>query len=790
MAPGCLRALLLHVCIVLAACTAATPEQLLSQARSALAAGERRTAEIHLKNLLQQHSDNAAGRQLLGELLLQNGDFVGAEQNLRLALDLGADASVALLNSLIPQRKFNEALELISSKGLPRTDNERVEVVLLQAAAYRGLGQPEKAVETYRAALAVDPRSPDLRTDLATTLFGMGKAEEGRELVKAVLDDAPNYAPALLARGNLESAGGQRTAAEATFQQVVDQEAASGATRGARYSVAMARLIELQVALGKVDVAARNADAFMALDGNSLLARFSKALIEVEQNNLESAEQRLEALVAAAPKYWPAYRLLGAVNIRQEQLGQATMYLRTVVNNDPADSAARVQLAELYVQRGDLDSARTLMGAASGAANDALFLAFAGGVSQRAGLQQQAAQYFDQSEQRTSSSVQELVSLSALYASSGEFDRAIRLLQGSSSAGAQNRQISDYLLALVYMRQGDLKAADEVATRLQQQQGGAAWTLNLRGVIALVRGDVAGAQTLFSKSLELEPRNAVASLNMARVAVAEKDAPRAEKYLRQTLEVEPAQPLALIGLAQFAMGRRDFEAARALLDRMPESRARTRGEAELSARQGKFEDSAQLYDQLYAQEPSQEIALLGYDSARRAGRPNADAQLLRWHAEHPKDKQTNLVLASVALEKNELARAQSLYEDIVAVDPNQVTAINNLAWLYGERKDPRATQFGERALAAEPNNPAVADTVGWLYVRGGDAARGLPLLERAAKALPAERDVNFHLAVALADTGGSARAIQILEGLTGDGREFRSRAEAVTRLNDLRRRTP
>lgn len=788
MGRGCLRALLLHACIVFAACTAATPDQLLSQARSALAAGERRTAEIHLKNLLQQHSDNSAGRQLLGELLLQDGDFAGAEQNLRLALDRGADASVALLNSLVAQRKFNEALQLISARGLPRTDKERVDVVLLQAGAYRGLGQPEAAVEAYRAAIAADPRSPDLRTELAATLFGMGKADEGRALLQAVLDDMPNYAPALLARGGLETAAGQRSAAEATFQQVVDQERAGGVTRGSRYSLAMARLIEVQVALGKVDTAASNADAFLALDAHGPLARFSKALIEVEQNKLESAEQRLEALVAEAPQYWPAYRLLGVINIRQDQLGQATQYLRTAVNNDPADSAARLQLAELYVKRGDLDSARTLMGAASGAASDGVFLAFAGGVSQRAGLQQQATQYFDQSEQRAPSNVQQLVSLSALYASSGEFDRAIRLLQSSSSAGAQDRQVSDYLLALVYIRQGDLKAADEVAARLQQQQAGAAWTLNLRGVIALLRGDVAGAHALFSKSLDLEPRNAVAALNMARVAIAEKDAPRAERFLRQTLEIEPKQPVALIGLAQFAMGRRDFPAARDLLDRMPESRARMRGEAQLAALQGKFDDSAQLYSQLFAQEPSQEVALLAYDTARRAGRPNADAQLLRWHAEHPKAKETNLVLASEAIEKNDLERAQGLYEDVVAVDPNQVIAINNLAWLYGERKDPRAIQFGERALAAGPDNPSVADTVGWLYVRGGDAARGLPLLERAAKALPAEPEVRFHWAMALADTGASVRAIEILEGLTGDGRDFRSRAEAVTRLNELRRR--
>jgi predicted Zn-dependent protease len=134
-----------------------------------------------------------------------------------------------------------------------------------------------------------------------------------------------------------------------------------------------------------------------------------------------------------------------------------------------------------------------------------------------------------------------------------------------------------------------------------------------------------------------------------------------------------------------------------------------------------------------------------------------------------------------------LDEAVRRFEAVVSVSPNNVTALNNLAWLYGERRDPRAIEFGERARAADPNNPAVADTLGWLYVRSSQATKGLPLLEQAAAGLQNQGEVGYHLAVALADTGNAARAEQILGPLLADGRDFRGRADAEKRLAALRK---
>jgi predicted Zn-dependent protease len=617
----------------------------------------------------------------------------------------------------------------------------------------------------------------------------MRRVDDARALIAAVLHDEPNFVPALLLRGNLEVAVNQRAAAEATFQQILDVENGAKVHTQA-YAMALAQLIDVELALGKVESAAVNADALLKLDGRNPIARYMKAAVEVRQNDLTGAERRLEWLIADVPQYWPAHRLLGEINVRQDQLGQAVMYLRTAVTNNPADSGARLQLAELYVRQGNVDAARQLMEESKVDVNSALFLAFVGRASQQAGLDEQAENYFDQSEQRVPTSVSELVSLSSMYLAAGEFERAIHVLQRASFADPQSAQISNYMLALIQVRQGDLKAADATAERIQQAQATAAWPLDLRGMIALAGRDFARSRDFLSKALELEPKNVATLLNFARLAAAQNDRAQLEQYLRRATDLEPTQPLALFGLAQLAAERNDFAGAHALLARAPASSARVRAEGDVLVREGKFAEAADLFAQAFATEPAEDLALRAYDAATKAKRPRPEAQLLTWSTGHPRAIAANFTLGALALTKNDRDDAVKRFEAVIAESPNHTATLNNLAWLYGERRDPRAIEFAERARQGDPNNPAIADTLGWLYVQNGEAAKGLPLVAAAAAALRDQREVQYHWAIALAETGDSAKALEILRSLLAAGSDFPGRADAAQRLAALQGSKP
>lgn len=790
MAGRLLRLALLPAWLALGAACTPSPDELFADARAALAAGETRTAEIHVKNLLQQQPDHVAGRLMLGQLSLASGDLPAAEQNLRRALTLGADAAAVqlpLVQALVAQRKFQAAIEQIAA-GPEATGADRVAALRLEAEARLGLGEREAAEAAYRAALRIEPGSAEARTELAALFADSSRVAEARSLIGEVLTDEPSYAPALLLRGTLEAAAGETQAAEATLQKVVELEAPN-VPRSALFARALTQLVDLQLNQDKVDAAAATADRLLAAAPRSAIARHAKAAVEVRQEQLDSAERRLEGVVAEFPEYWPAYRLLGAINVTQNQTGQAMQYLRTAVNNVPGDSAARLQLAELYIREGDVDAAKKLMEAsATGEVNDSMFFAFAARASQQAGLTAQAESFFDQSEQAVPDDVRQLADLSRMYTAAGEFERAVRVLQSASFDDAQSEQLRSYLLALVQVRQGNLAAADTTAQSLATAQPNAAWPLNLRATIALLGGNLESARTLLARALQLEPRNTGALLNAARVAAALRQPAEAEQYLTRVVDIDPENTLAPIGLAELAAARRDFTAAQSWIDRLPVSALRTRLDGELLAAQGRFADAAAAFGRAYDSQPSAELALRAYTMARQAGQPNAAAKLQAWNADHPRDPLSNFALGSLALETGDQQAAIGRYEAVLAANPQHAATLNNLAWLYSQRGDDRALDYAERAYAAEPNNPAIADTLGWLYVQRGDAAKALPLLTAAAEALGSQAEVQYHWGVALAETGDAARALAALDAALAGNATFEGRDDAQRRAAALRGR--
>jgi putative PEP-CTERM system TPR-repeat lipoprotein len=788
MAGRYLRRALLSVCFALSVACSQSPDELLAEARTAFAAGQARTAEIHLKNLLQLQPDNAAARLLLGRVALVGRDFASAEQSLRRALMAGADPSevqLPLIQALAGQGKFREALDQVSA-GPAVPNDSRVAELLVEAEAHLALGEREPAEAAYRAALRIEPRSTVVRSGLAALLLDSGRTAEGRVAIDEVLADDPQFSPALLLRGTLEAATRQPAAAEATLQTVIELERAKGG-RSELYARALSQLAELQLGQNKLDAAAASADAMLTAFPQSPVSRQVKAAVETAQGKLDDAERRLEAVIADFPEYWPAYRLLGGINVAQKQPAQAVMYLRTVVNHLPADSATRLQLAELYVREGNVDAAKELMaGSPSTDVGNGLFFAFAGRASQQAGLVEQAALLFDKSEQAVSDDVRQLVELSRLYTAAGELDRAARVLQSTMFDDVRSEQVRKYLLALVQVRQGDLKAAASTSQSLIEAQPKAAWPLNLRAVISMIGGDSAGAEKLLAKARELEPQSTATLLTSAQVAAAQNQLAQAEQYLRRVTEIEPGNATALVGLAQLSMSRRDFGAAQSWVDKLPESPVRRRLTGDVLAAQGRFDEAAAAYALAYDSQPSADLAMRAYDAGRRAGQPNPEGRLLAWNANNPRDVAGNFALGSLWLEKGEQDAAVVRYEAVLATNPQHAATLNNLAWIYSQRDDVRALDFAERAHAAEPNNPAISDTLGWLYVQGGDAAKALPLLETAAAGLASQAEVQYHWAVALADTGNHAKARGVLDAALATGQSFTGRDDAQRRADALR----
>ncbi len=94
-------------------------------------------------------------------------------------------------------------------------------------------------------------------------------------------------------------------------------------------------------------------------------------------------------------------------------------------------------------------------------------------------------------------------------------------------------------------------------------------------------------------------------------------------------------------------------------------------------------------------------------------------------------------------------KSRDAYLAALQVQPDNITALNNLAYVYAENLDDpsRALPFARRAARIEPENPSILDTYAWTLARTGRYEEALAPMEQAVR-LAAESSaglLEYHL---------------------------------------------
>ena len=93
------------------------------------------------------------------------------------------------------------------------------------------------------------------------------------------------------------------------------------------------------------------------------------------------------------------------------------------------------------------------------------------------------------------------------------------------------------------------------------------------------------------------------------------------------------------------------------------------------------------------------------------------------------------------------AEAEERLEQVLDEFPDDVSAMNDLGYLWAEQKRHlrRALAMVRRAVEAEPDNVAYRDSLGWALYRLGRLEEAAAELEKAVAAGPPEPEILDHL---------------------------------------------
>lgn len=89
--------------------------------------------------------------------------------------------------------------------------------------------------------------------------------------------------------------------------------------------------------------------------------------------------------------------------------------------------------------------------------------------------------------------------------------------------------------------------------------------------------------------------------------------------------------------------------------------------------------------------------------------------------------------------------AANHYEQVIAKQPNNVAALNNLAVLLREGNKRRALELASSARELAPESAAVLDTYGRILHLAGRHSEAKPVIEKALSLAPDSAEIQAHL---------------------------------------------
>lgn len=186
--------------------------------------------------------------------------------------------------------------------------------------------------------------------------------------------------------------------------------------------------------------------------------------------------------------------------------------------------------------------------------------------------------------------------------------------------------------------------------------------------------------------------------------------------------------------------------------------------------------SARRLEQLKAESPGTPEAALAQRALHEVHLSRGDtamavAALEKATALAPGYATAHLQLAGLLERGGQLESAATRYRRVLELQPRNVAAMNNLAYLLAARlrRPAEGLPLAQQVQRLAPQNPLVLDTLGWIQYLSGDSVAAAKTLAVAAKGAPGSAEVRLHTAVAMEATGARAAAeFELAEALRLD----------------------
>jgi putative PEP-CTERM system TPR-repeat lipoprotein len=727
---------------------ARSPDALLLKGQLLNLSGKRPEALQALNTVLETTPNMIAARLERANILIADNEDAKAKTDVDAALKLEPRSAGGIyLQAVLAARakdftSADQALTRIQSL-LPRFPRG----YYFQAVVKFNLGPAEQAAAAASKYVANNPLDLDGVKLLARIDLAMQRPLDAEQTLNKAVAAGQADAETLDLLGRSYAQGGKQAQALQAFER-----AAELAPNDAGI---LTRLASARLGTGDAGGAARDLEHSLQLKPGAKAAGEALVVASLAAGEVDRADAALRKLDKNKTGAEAFGILTGLVRMAQLDFAGARAALEEVLKERPNSIPARLNLAKVAVLQNQPAEAEQAL-------NEVL--------------------------KQNPANEQALSGLLSILIADGRLNKAITVVQAARAAAPANNNLT-VALSDLYIRDREPKKALELLDKAQKGQLPSPLLLSALIRAQSAAGLVNDAEGSLRKALAIEPRSIQARRALADLLVNANKAPEARQVLRDGLTVMPGNRSLLQGLIGVELKDGGTDAALKLVDELAKNRANSpgilglRGDVYMAAK--RYDDAARAYGDELKQTPDVSLVVRQSSALTAADHPEAALKVLTdWIAAHPDDMQVQLLLATSEIGARQNAEAIKRLELVLSKQPNNVIALNNLAWLYQEAGDKRARVMAQKAYLLAPS-PQVSDTLGWVLTAEGEAKTALPLLREAARALPNNMAIQYHLGVALKQTGQKDEAISVLRPIVLGPQQFDDKPEAKRVLDSL-----
>ncbi|TAM34146.1 MAG: PEP-CTERM system TPR-repeat protein PrsT [Burkholderiaceae bacterium] len=535
----------LLVALLLAACSQ-KPEAMIVSAKQYLAKNDRKAAVIQIKNALQSNPNLPEARFLLGSTLLESGDPVGAETELRKALDLKYPQTAVippLAQSMLAQGQAKKVIDEFSGTELG-TPQAKANLQMTLASAYAIQGKPDLSATALNAALSAAPGYVPALVAKAGDKASHGDFDGALTMLADVIAKSPQSAEAWKLKGDILLLGKNQAAeAVAAYRKSVEIKPELLAGHAA--------LITALLRQGNITDADKQLESLKKLAPNQPQTKYLEAQMAFEKKDFKSARDLTQQLVAASPSNVQVLQLAGAVELQLNTLPAAQDYLSRALRAAPNLALARRLLVVTYLRAGQTAKAMTtLLPALKPDTTDPELLSVAGDVYLQSGDLKQAQDYFERAARQAPKDGKKQTAVALTHLMQGDTNTAFAELQ--NIAVSDPGTTADLALISAHLKRQEYDKALKAIDGLEKKQPDKPLASLLRGRTLQAMQDPAGARKSFERALTIDPNYFPAVASLAALDVAANKPEDAKKRFQAVLEKNPKSGQAWVALAELA----------------------------------------------------------------------------------------------------------------------------------------------------------------------------------------------------------------------------------------------